>query len=128
MHDHLDFARLTIRGVRHVDGVHHPADVVLLAVARRHQEIGLVDVEHVVLPGHVANRPLFDVAHLRLRVVAIRVPLLVVQVERVAVFGFRERDHAATDDVLLAEKRRSRLLAAPRRDGIARFAQPVGAP
>ena len=62
--------------------------------------------------------------HLRLRVVATRVPLLVVQVERVAVFGFRERDHAPTDDghagMLSAAE------ASPRRAGIA--AAPVAGP
>ena len=54
---------LTVAHVRHVDGIHHPADIVLLAVARRHQEVRSGGCRtHLHIAGDVANRPLFDVA------------------------------------------------------------------
>ena len=86
-HDELDLARLTIPGIRHVDRVHHPPDIVLLTVGLDYEEVSLVDVEHMVLSSDVAHRPLLDVTHLRHRVVTIGRPLFSVEIERIAILG-----------------------------------------
>src|SRR5215208_6889676 len=88
--DYLDDARSAVYGVWQVHCVVKAVGRLRYAIDLRNQEICLVDVEGMDLARRILHGPLFDVPDPHLRVYTVRVELLAVDEERLAIRRFGE--------------------------------------